>query len=70
MNDVNKRFATDKPIKIKNEIIECSEQGRYCLKKFIPTRVGQTDTCIKCLMMLDDEIPAIKKSGQRSKFWK
>lgn len=47
MNDANKRFATDKPIKIKTPIIECSEQGRYCMKKFIRTRYGQTDMCIK-----------------------
>jgi len=46
---------------IKNEVIECAEQGRYCMKKFIRTRYGQTDTCIKCMEMLDDYIPPIIK---------
>lgn len=45
----------------KNEIIECAEQGRYCMKKFIRTRYGQTDTCIKCMAMLDGTLlPIIK----------
>lgn len=68
MNDVNKRFATDKPIKIKNEIIECSEQGRFCMKKFIRTRYGQTDACINCMKMLDNKLlPIIKCKNTR---WK
>ena len=61
MNDANKRFATDKPIKIKNTIIECSEHGRHCMGKFIKTRYGQTDVCIKCMEMLDGYVPPIIK---------
>lgn len=51
-NEQEKRFAVDKPIKLKSQVVECAEQGRYCMKKFIPTRPGQTDTCIKCMEML------------------
>jgi hypothetical protein len=45
------------PHVIKSNIMECVEQGRYCQGKFIATREGQTDTCMKCMEMLDGEMP-------------
>jgi hypothetical protein len=42
---------------MKSNIVECIEKGRYCQGKFIITRVGQTDTCMKCMEMFDGVIP-------------
>jgi len=66
MNDANKRFATDKPIKIKTSIVECVEQGRFCMQKFVPTRPGQTDTCLKCMQMLGVEIAPLPVDNKRN----
>lgn len=53
-NKQAKRFATLKVGKTRSKVVECVEQGRYCMKKFIPIRRGQTDTCIKCMDMLGE----------------
>lgn len=55
------------PHKLSNKIVTCVERGRDCQGKFLVTRVGQTDTCIKCLQMLDGEAPAIIKTTRSSK---
>lgn len=54
---------------MKAQIIECTEQGRFCLKKFIPTRPNQGTTCVKCLDMLGvlDDYPLPK---QKTNIWK
>lgn len=58
------------PHVIKSNIVECVEQGRYCQGKFIATREGQTDTCIKCMEMLDGEIPKlIEIEGAKKMTW-
>lgn len=49
--------------------IDCVEQGRYCLKRFIPTRVGQTDTCVRCMQMLYGEVPEMKSVDKKHKLW-
>lgn len=69
MSKQEKRFATEKSIKLKSHIVECIEKGRYCMGKFIPTRVGQTDTCIKCMKMLDGEVPPLIKSNVKRNLW-
>lgn len=50
---VNKIGLVTKPHKLKYEVITCEEQGRFCLKKFIKTRVDQPNMCVNCLKMLD-----------------
>jgi len=54
--------------KRKTEVIECTEQSRFCLKKFIPTRVNQGTVCIKCLKTLEllDDHPIIKGKVKRN----
>lgn len=42
-----------RPHKIKNEIIECTEQSRFCMKKFIRTRVNKGTVCLNCLKTLE-----------------
>ena len=69
MNEQEKRFATMKVGKVKSIIVECVEQGRFCMKRFIPTRVGQTDTCIRCIDMLDGEIPPLPISKVKRNLW-
>lgn len=53
-----------------NDIINCTERGRNCLGKFIRTRAGQENVCIKCLIMLNDEVPPMVKrpTGKRN-YW-
>ena len=65
MNEQAKRFVTMKVGKTNSNVVECTEQSRYCLKRFIPTRPGQTDVCIKCLEMLGElePLPANKHKG-------
>lgn len=46
---------------ITSSIVRCTEQGRNCQNLFIPTRVGQKNICLKCLLMLEGELPEIKK---------
>ena len=54
---------------MKQPIIQCVEQGRYCMGKFIPSRKGQTDTCIKCMMMLDGELPPLVECKTKGNIW-
>jgi len=51
--------------KLHNNVVTCVEQGRYCMNKFIPTRLGQTDTCIKCMQMLGEE-PVLKRRKSKN----
>ena len=50
-------------------IVECVEKSRYCLKKFVPTRPGQTDTCIRCLEMLGELKPLPVNKSKRGNVW-
>lgn len=55
------------PHKLSNKIIDCAEKGRNCQGKFLITRVGQTDTCIKCMQMLEGEAPEIIRITRNTK---
>ena len=52
--------------RLSSNVVTCVEQGRYCMNKFIPTRLGQTDTCIKCMQMLGEEpkLKTVKRSNK------
>ena len=52
-----------------NNVVECVEKGRFCMGKFIPTRNGQTDTCLKCMEMLGEEPPLIIKKRSSKNIW-
>lgn len=56
--------------KIKHEIIECTEQTKFCMKKFIRTRINQNTVCINCLKTLDilDDHP-LPVSKTRRNLW-
>jgi len=57
MSKANKVGLIKNPHIIVSNIVECVEKGRYCQGKFIATRVGQVDTCLKCTEMLEGELP-------------
>lgn len=57
MSKANKVGLVKRPHIIVSNIVECVEKGRYCHGKFIPTRIGQTNTCLKCMQMLEGELP-------------
>ena len=65
INERNKIAEGGAKRNMSTNVVECAEQGRYCMKKFIPTRPGQTDTCIRCLEMLGElqPLPASKNKG-------
>jgi hypothetical protein len=50
-------------------MIECVEQGKYCMKRFLVTRQGQTDTCLKCMEMLDGEAPPLLEKLTKKTKW-
>lgn len=53
MKKLNSIGVEASPHKRKSEIIICTEQTRFCMKKFIRTRVDQGDICINCLKALE-----------------
>ena len=69
MTKANEIGMVTKQHKMRSSVVECTEKGRYCMGKFIPTRQGQTDMCIKCIMMLDGEIPPLPKNNVKRNLW-
>lgn len=66
VNERNRKAEGGRGYTKSSNIVECTEQSRYCMKKFIPTRPGQTDVCHKCLEMLGELKPLVPGDKKRN----